>query len=84
MRGTDDAKITFTEEQIVGITQEYAAGAKASELCQRYGCRTLHAKLKHEGFSVNVKVVEILYREERLTLRAAHVKKIPKGVREGA
>ena len=27
----------FTEEQIVGIIQEYAAGAKASELCRRHG-----------------------------------------------
>jgi putative transposase len=27
----------FTEEQIVGIIQEYAAGAKATELCRRHG-----------------------------------------------
>jgi putative transposase len=27
----------FREEQIVGIVQEYAAGAKASELCRRHG-----------------------------------------------
>ena len=32
----------------------------------RYGCRMLHAKLAREGFRVNVKVVERLYREERL------------------
>jgi len=30
-------KSRFSEEQIVGIIQEYAAGAKASELCRRYG-----------------------------------------------
>ena len=44
----------------------------------------LHAKLVREGFNVNVKVVERLYREERLALRRRNRKKIPKGVREGA
>jgi len=30
-------KSQFSEEPIVGIIQEYAAGAKASELCRRHG-----------------------------------------------
>ncbi len=51
---------------------------------RRYGYRMLHAKLRQEGFSVNVKVVERLYMQERLTLRRRSRKKIPKGVREGA
>ena len=51
---------------------------------RRYGYRMLHAKLVREGFRVNVKVVERLYREERLALRRRNRKKIPKGVREGA
>jgi putative transposase len=51
---------------------------------RRYGYRMLHAKLKQEGFVVNVKVVERLYVEERLALRRRTRKKIPKGVREGA
>lgn len=30
-------KSRFTEDQIVGILQEYATGAKVSELCRKYG-----------------------------------------------
>ena len=30
-------KSRFTEEQIVAIIQEYAAGAKVSELCRKHG-----------------------------------------------
>jgi putative transposase len=30
-------KSRFTEEQIVGILQEYSAGAKVSELCRKHG-----------------------------------------------
>lgn len=51
---------------------------------RRYGYGMLHAKLVREGFRVNLKVEERLYREERLTLRRRNRKKIPKDVREGA
>ena len=30
-------KSRFTEEQIIGILQEYVAGAKVSELCRKHG-----------------------------------------------
>ena len=30
-------KSRFREEQIIGILQEYAAGAKVSELCRKHG-----------------------------------------------
>ena len=30
-------KSRFSDEQIVGIIQEYAAGAKVSDLCRRHG-----------------------------------------------
>ena len=51
---------------------------------KRYGYRMLHAKLRQEGFLVNVKVVERLYKQERLALRRRNRKKIPKASREGA
>ncbi len=44
----------------------------------------LHAKLVREGFRVNVKVVEHIYCEERLWLRRAKSKKIPREAREGS
>lgn len=44
----------------------------------------LHAKLVREGFTVNVKVVERIYREERLWLRRTKRKKIPKEGHEGS
>ncbi|MBW7057982.1 IS3 family transposase, partial [Paracoccus bogoriensis] len=50
----------------------------------RYGYRMLHAKLVREGFRVNVKVVERIYREERPWLRRTKRKKIPREGREGA
>lgn len=43
----------------------------------------LHAKLVREGFKVNVKVVERIYREERLWPRRTKRKKIAKEGREG-
>ena len=45
----------FREEQIVGIVQEYAAGAKASELCRRHGMSdaTFYKwKAKYSGMQV--------------------------------
>lgn len=51
---------------------------------KRYGYRFLHAKLKQEGFEVNIKVVARLYREEGLTLRRKPRKKLPKTVRKGS
>ena len=49
-------KSRFSEEQIVGIIQEYAAGAKASELCRRHGMSdaTFYKwKAKYGGLQVN-------------------------------
>lgn len=46
----------FSEEQIVAIIQEYAAGAKASELCRRHGMSdaTFYKwKAKYGGMQVN-------------------------------
>jgi len=51
---------------------------------KRYGYRMLGAKLRQEGFRVNHKVVERIYREERLALRRRPRKRFPKLVREGA
>ncbi|PQO22968.1 hypothetical protein C2I36_10455 [Rhodobacteraceae bacterium WD3A24] len=49
-------KSRFTEEQIVGIFQEYAAGAKVSELCRKHGMSdsTLYQwKSKYDGLQVS-------------------------------
>jgi putative transposase len=48
-------KSRFKEEQIVGILQEIAAGAKVSETCRKYGISdaTYYAwKTKYDGMSV--------------------------------
>jgi len=45
-------KSRFTEEQVVGILQEYVAGAKMSELCRKHGMSdaTLYqSKAKYGG-----------------------------------
>jgi putative transposase len=39
---------------------------------KRYGYRMLTAKLRQEGFRVNHKVIERIYREECLALRRRH------------
>ena len=49
-------KSRFTEEQIVKILQEYAAGAKVSELCRKHGMSdaTLYKwKAKYGGLDVS-------------------------------
>ena len=49
-------KSGFTEEQIVGILREYAAGAKVSELCRKHGMsdKTLYKwKSKYGGLQVS-------------------------------
>ena len=49
-------KSRFTEEQIVGILQRYAAGAKVSELCRKHGMSdaTLYKwKAKFGGMDVS-------------------------------
>ena len=60
-------KSRFSEEQIVGIIQEYAAGAKVSELCRRHGMSdaTLYKwKAKYGGMQVNeVKLLKDLEAE---------------------
>lgn len=57
--------------------------ALASER-RRFGYRMLHALLRREGWAVNHKRVERLYREERLKLRRRTKKRVPMEPRAGA
>jgi putative transposase len=51
---------------------------------RRFGYRRLHALLRREGWAVNHKRVERLYREERLKLRRRTKKRVPREPRVGA
>ncbi len=68
-------KSRFTEEQIVGIIQEYAAGAKVSELCRRHGMSdaTFYKwKAKYGGLQVcEVKRLKDLEAKKRQAEEAA-------------
>ena len=86
-------KSRFSEEQIVAIIQEYAAGAKVSELCRKHGMSyaTFYTwKAKYGGLQVSdVRRLKDLETEngklkKLLALRRRKRKKIPKGSREGA
>ncbi len=49
-------KSRFTEEQIVAVLQEHAAGAQASELCRRHGISTATLygwRTRYGGMTVN-------------------------------
>lgn len=49
-------KSRFTEEQIVAVLQEHAAGAQASELCRRHGISTATLygwRTRYGGMNVN-------------------------------
>jgi putative transposase len=49
-------KSRFTEEQIVAVLQEHAAGAQASELCRRHGISTATLygwRSRYGGMAVN-------------------------------
>lgn len=52
-----------------------------AEKRRRFGCPRLHVLLKREGFVINHKRTERLYREEGLSLRLKKRKRRPAGVR---
>lgn len=59
-------------------TDDDAIRTRLKELAQkrrRFGCRRLHVMLRREGFMINHKKTERLYREEKLTLRIRRRKK---------
>lgn len=63
------ARKRYTEEQIVGILQESAAGAKTEELCRKYGVspNTFYAwRNKFSGMTVpDIKKMRALEEENR-------------------
>jgi putative transposase len=55
-QGADDEAKRFTEDQIIGVSKEAEAGAKAKELCRRHGIAEAtfyNWKAKYAGMTVS-------------------------------
>lgn len=71
IRGKDDTRL---RERLLALAAER----------RRFGYRRLHVLLRREGWQVNRKRIERLYREERLKLRRRTKKRVPQEGRGGA
>jgi len=78
------SRTSFSYKQRQKRPDEETIRLKLKELAdkrKRFGCRRLHLLLRREGFMINHKRTERIYRQERLSIRIHRRRKIAASLR---